>query len=62
MVKANLDIRKKAKASNIPFWMIADRLHISEVTFVRWLRHELPDSQKAKIFKIIQEISSKEQS
>lgn len=57
MSKANSDIRERAKAKNILFWQIADRLGINDGNFSRKLRKELSAEEKAKIFSIIDELS-----
>lgn len=57
MEKANKDIRAKAKESGIALWRIAAALGISEFTFVRYMRTELNDVWKAKVFQIIEELS-----
>ena len=56
MVKANNEIREMAKTRNIPLWRIAQKLNISEVTLVRWLRVPLDENKEAEICKIIIEI------
>ena len=53
---ANKDIRLKAKGCGVPFWKIAAKLGISEPTMTRKLRFELSEAEKAKIFKIIEEL------
>ena len=52
----NQEIRKKARKAKVPFWKIADALNVSEATFTRKLRRELPDDEKARIFAIIEEL------
>lgn len=56
MTKANNDIRKDAKFKGVKMWMLADALHIHESTLCRWLRHELPEDEKARIRGIIAEL------
>lgn len=58
MSKANIDIRERAKAKNILFWQIADRLGINDGNFSRKLHKELSAEEKAKIFSIIDELSA----
>lgn len=53
---ANKDIRLKAKGCGVPIWKIAAKLGISEPTMTRKLRFELSEAEKAKIFKIIEEL------
>lgn len=56
MEKANIDIRKEAKAANIPLWRIGEALAISENTIIRKMRHELPQKDKERIHAIITEL------
>ena len=58
MKTANLDIRKEAKAENIPLWAIAEKLSISEATFTRKLRFELPEAEKQEIRELIQQLKN----
>ena len=53
---ANMDIRFKAKAANVPFWKIGEKLGVSEVTIVRRLRKELSADQKKIYFDAIQAV------
>ena len=54
----NIDIRLKAAGSGVPLWKIADELGIADTSFSRKLRKELPDSEKTKIFDIIDRLAS----
>lgn len=45
----NEEIREYAKKNRIPLWMVADALNVSEATFTRMMRHELPAERKAEI-------------
>lgn len=56
MPKCNLDIRDAVKSSGFTLWMVADRLGITDATFSRWLRKELPDSKKQEVFKAVEEL------
>ena len=51
---ANEDIRKAIRKANLTQWKIADFLGISEVTFCRRLRKELPKEEKEEIFELIE--------
>ena len=55
----NNDVREHAKASKCKHWQIADAMGISENTFCRMLRHELPDDEKTRIFEIIDRLAEK---
>lgn len=53
----NKDIRDLAKSKGIPLWKIANGLGITDVTFSKKLRFELPIETKEKIKTIINELS-----
>lgn len=53
----NQDIRRAAEQSSIRLWRIADALGITDSSFSRKLRKELPPEEKKKIFLIIGELS-----
>lgn len=53
---ANLDLRRLARAEGIPLWRIARSLAISEASMSRKLRHELPESEKARIREVIEKL------
>ena len=54
---ANQDLRNAAKSAGVPLWTIADALHISEPTMTRKLRLELPESEKQRLLKIIEQLA-----
>lgn len=54
----NIDIRERAKKYDIPLWRIALKLHINDGNFSRKLRTELPEDEKVKIMKIIDELAA----
>ena len=53
---ANYAIRERAKNANIKLWEIADKLGISDTTFSKKLRKELPESEKRKVLLIIKQM------
>ena len=53
----NQDIRQTATESSVRLWRIADALGITDSSFSRRLRKELPQEEKEKIFSIIQKLS-----
>lgn len=61
MKKCNEQIRTAAKSKGVFLYSIAEALGVSENTFNRWLRHELPESKKRDILTIIDKIASEEQ-
>lgn len=54
----NADIKSKLKEAKIFQWQLADKLLISEMSLVRKLRYELPQEEKQKILKIIEELAT----
>lgn len=61
MTTANIDIRQTAKMKKVSFWKIAKHLGISEPTFTRWMRDELPEEKKERIITAIEELAKSEQ-
>ncbi len=57
MDRANQDIRDALKKSNVKQWELAERFGLSANYFVMKLRKELPESEKIKMFSLIQKIS-----
>lgn len=56
MIKRNTEIRAAAKSAGVFLYEIAEKLGVSEPTFNRYLRKELPEDLKAKAFTAIEEI------
>ncbi len=54
----NYDIRCSIQQHRLHHYEIADALGINESTFSRWLRDELPEDKKEKIFQIIEQIAN----
>lgn len=55
-MKRNMDIRTMAKNNGVFQWEIAERLEVSEQTFIRRLRKELSDEDKLKVYDAIGKI------
>lgn len=55
----NAEIRLEASKARVKLWQIAERYKggMADCSFSRKLRHELPESDKQEIFRIIHEIS-----
>ena len=53
---ANEELRRLARAEGIPLWRISDALNVSKPTMTRKLRRELPEAEKVKIFRIIEDL------
>lgn len=58
---ANEVLRKKARSSGIPFWMIAAEMGISEPTMTRLLRRELPEVEQRKILDIVADLARRKE-
>ncbi len=58
MSKNNEEIRAAAKAAGVKLWQIADAAGLSDSTFSRKLRRELPTAEKVKILCIVAELAS----
>lgn len=56
IIRRNLDVRAAAKGAGVFLYEIAEKLGVSEPTFIRYLRKELPDGMKAKVLAAIEEI------
>lgn len=55
----NQEIRTHAKNNNVRLYEVAETLKISEPTMTRKMRFELPQSEKERIFKIIDDIEKR---
>lgn len=55
----NMEIRTRSKNAGIKLWEIAYALGITDATFSRKLRLELPDLERERILIIIDEISQR---
>ena len=54
----NTDIRQAAKAAGVKLYQIAAEIGLNDGNFSRRLRWELPDTEKQKIFEIINRLSN----
>ena len=52
----NSDIRNKISEFNLKYWEVAENLGITDSTFSRRLRKELPEEEKTKILKVISKL------
>lgn len=59
MKNANLDVKEKAKKSDVKLWQVSEELGISDGNFSRKLRRELSKEEKERIFAIIDELRLK---
>lgn len=58
--KANEDLRRVLRDSNVPFWKLAVKWGCSEVTAVKRFRFELSPDSKNEILAMIREIVEEE--
>ena len=56
--QSNKDIREAAASAGVFLWQVAEAIGVTDGTFSRKLRRELPDDDKAVILQIIQQLSS----
>lgn len=56
----NQEIRQAIKAAGLKQWQVAKQCGVTEYTFIRWLRDELPESRKNDILNAIEALSRKE--
>lgn len=52
----NIDLRQAFRVANVKQWEVADALGISEMTFVKWLRKELPEGKKTLVRDAIEKV------
>lgn len=62
MIKRNTEIRAAAKSAGVFLYEIAEKLNVSEPTFIRWLRKELDEPTKRKALAAIEEIKREHES
>lgn len=62
MIKCNTEIRAAAKSAGVFLYEIAEKLDVSEPTFIRYMRKELSDDMKAKALAAIEKIKLEHES
>lgn len=60
-MRANADIRAKAKESGVCLWQVASACGINDGNFSRKLRQELSQEEKGKILEIIDRLAREKQ-
>lgn len=53
----NVEIRNYAKKNDVKLWEIADVYGVSDITFSKKLRYELPEKDKENIMQIIDDLA-----
>ena len=52
------EIRKRIKEAGLFQWQVAAKIGVTEATFIRWLRFELPDSRKREVLAAIEALKA----
>ena len=52
----NKDLRNEFRIANVRQWEVAETMGISEMTFVKWLRRELPEEKKKLVREAIRKV------
>lgn len=52
----NQEIRKLARGNMIPFWEIAQRIGVCEMTITRWMRTELTEKRRSRMMDAMESI------
>ena len=52
----NKDLRDEFRIANVRQWEVAEAIGISEMTFVKWLRRELPEEKKKLVREAIRKV------
>ena len=55
-MKSNQDIRDYLKTRRIKLYEVANRIGVSEVTLIRWMRTPLTEAHRKKVIEAIHEI------
>jgi len=58
---SNIEIREKIRTNGLTHYQVAEKIGVSEFTFSRWMRKELPIGKKTIVFKAICELSDSDQ-
>ena len=58
-MKANIDIRNKAKECGVYLWEVAQELGEAESEFFKRMRKELPFSERKRIIKAIEAVAER---
>ncbi len=62
MIQNNQDIRREVAIAGLKLWQIADACGLSDSSFSRKLRKELPQEEKAKILRAIYDLKKEGES
>ncbi len=56
----NSELKKELKKYGIPYWRIAERIGVSEMTVLRWLRSDNETSHQSVIISAFEELKAGE--
>ena len=57
----NQELRKLAAEKDVKLWQIADEIEIADTTFSKWMRKELSEDKKKRVYEAIHAISTKQE-
>lgn len=60
-MKPNEKIRKMIRQSGFCSWQVADKMGVHENTFYRWLRKELSEEDKKRIYQALEELGAEKE-
>lgn len=60
-MQKNIGIREKIKEGSLCHWQVAKEIGVSEGTFCKWLRCELPPEKEARILDAIAKLRKEEE-
>ena len=55
---ANKEIREQAKMKNVRLWQVAEKMRLSDASFSRKMRRELPQQEKESILNLIDNLAA----
>jgi DNA-binding transcriptional regulator YiaG len=58
-MERNVEIREAKARYNLSWWEIAERAGVSENTLNRWMRQEMPDDNRTRVQRAIDDLSSR---
>lgn len=57
-MERNTELKRELKRKGFPYWQVAEKIGVSESTFIRWMRKELNPIVSASVRKAIEELES----
>lgn len=57
-VRAQLNYAVDQTTRKIPMWVVAEKLDVSENTFIKWMRTEMDPERKARVMVAIAEVKA----